>query len=688
MTTTRRISWSALWPAAMIAVAAITVFGALDDRARGEGPPQDGKLRVIVFGAHPDDAEIGAGGVGAMWAAQGHHVKFVSTTNGDIGHWQMAGGPLAQRRTEEVEKAAEILGNTVEVLDIHDGELVPSLENRKTITRLIREWDAHIVISHRPNDYHPDHRYTGTLVQDAAYMVMVPFFVPDTPPTSQNPVFLYSADRFQEPNPFRADIVVAIDDVIEQKVDALVVMESQFVEGGALGYRNPLPEDDPEAREARRQQARARFRRGPASTADRYRDKLIETYGEERGREVRYAEAFEITEYGRQPSAEEIRELFPFFEEKEEMAAAPAATLALVMDEARETRGSEAMVVTKESFGETKQGEAVDLYTLTNDSGLSAKIITYGATLIAVEMPDREGNVENVTLYLESLADYEAGHPFFGSVVGRYANRIGNARFTLDGVEYTLAANNGPNHLHGGRVGFDKAVWEAESFTEADAVGVRLTHVSPDGDEGYPGTLSVTMTYRLTADDRLIMDYEATTDAPTIVNLTNHAYWNLGGAGSGDCLGHLVMLNADHYLPVDDGLIPLGPLAEVAGTPMDFTTPHTIGARIDEVPGGYDHCWAINRKAGEELALVARVVEPESGRGMEIHTTKPGVQFYTGNFLDGTLSADGHSYGQYAGFCLETQHFPDSPNKPDYPSPVLRPGETYRHTTIHTFFVE
>ena len=313
MTTTRQVGRRGFWRGAMVALAAMATFGVLNDGARGEGPPQDGKLRIIVFGAHPDDCEIRAGGVGAMWAAQGHHVKFVSTTNGDIGHWQMAGGPLAQRRLEEVQKAAEILGNTVEVLDIHDGELVPSLENRLTITRLIREWDAHIVIAHRPNDYHPDHRYTGILVQDAAYMVMVPFIVPLTPPTSQNPVFLHSYDRFQRPVPFRGDIVVAIDDVIEKKLDALMVMESQFVEGGALGYRNPLPENDPEAREARRQQAREGFRRRFAAIADEFRDKLIETYGEERGREVRYAEAFEITEYGRQPSAEEIRELFPFF---------------------------------------------------------------------------------------------------------------------------------------------------------------------------------------------------------------------------------------------------------------------------------------------------------------------------------------------------------------------------------------
>jgi len=273
--------------------------------------PDDGKLRVIVFGAHPDDCEIRAGGVAVLWGKGGHHVKFVSMTNGDIGHWRMAGGPLAMRREAEVQRAAKIMGVTSQVLDIHDGELEPTLENRKTVTRLIRDWNADVVIAHRPNDYHPDHRYTGVLVQDAAYMVMVPFIVADVPHMRKNPVFLYSYDRFQRPNPFRADVVVSIDSVIEQKIDALAEIESQFIEGGALGYRNPGP-NDAEDYEARKKRLRESFRRRFAAVADQCREKLVELYGEEQGRKVQYAEAFEICEYGRQPSAADLRKLFPF----------------------------------------------------------------------------------------------------------------------------------------------------------------------------------------------------------------------------------------------------------------------------------------------------------------------------------------------------------------------------------------
>ena len=274
--------------------------------------PDDGKLRIMQFGAHPDDCEIRAGGVGAMWAALGHHVQFVSVTNGDIGHWQMSGGALAQRRKAEVEAADKALGlERTTVLDIHDGELMPTLENRAKLTRLMREWDADIVIGHRPNDYHPDHRYVGVLMQDAAYMVAVPFYCPDTPPLRGNPVFLYSSDSFQRPQPFRPDIVVAIDSVIEKKAEALARIESQFVEGGCMGYTRPLPKDDAE-RDQRRQQVRESMKRRSANTADKYRDRLIELYGEEKGRQVRYAEAFEICEYGRQPSAEELKRLFPF----------------------------------------------------------------------------------------------------------------------------------------------------------------------------------------------------------------------------------------------------------------------------------------------------------------------------------------------------------------------------------------
>lgn len=268
-------------------------------------------LRIIVFGAHPDDCEIRAGGTAALWAKAGHQVKFVSLTNGDIGHWSMAGGALAQRRTAEVQEAAKILGITTEVLDIHDGELLPTLENRKIVTKLIREWEADLVIGHRPNDYHPDHRYTGVLMQDAAFMVLVPFWCPDVPPLKRNPVFMYSYDNFQRPNPFRPDVVVAIDEVMEQKLDALLVIESQFIEGGALGSPDDMPKTAAE-REKKREQVRENFRRRFAQIADRCRDRLIELYGPEKGQQVKYAEAFELCEYGRQPALEDLIRLFPF----------------------------------------------------------------------------------------------------------------------------------------------------------------------------------------------------------------------------------------------------------------------------------------------------------------------------------------------------------------------------------------
>ena len=284
--------------------------------APASAQPAPGKtLHIIVFGAHPDDAQIKAGGVGAMWARQGHKVKLVSVTNGDIGHWKMAGGPLAARRKAEVEAANKLLGVETEVLDIHDGELMPTLENRRKITRLIREWDADVVIAPRTNDYHPDHRYTGVLVQDAAYMVTVPFFCPDTPALKKNPVFLYCSDNFQKPNPFRPDIVVSTDEVMDRKVEGLVNMTSQFCEGGANGYEGLMP-DDPQGQERRREEVRKGFVGRAAGVASAYRAKLTELYGEEAGRAVKTAEAFEVCEYGSQPSREELLKLFPFFEKK------------------------------------------------------------------------------------------------------------------------------------------------------------------------------------------------------------------------------------------------------------------------------------------------------------------------------------------------------------------------------------
>ncbi|UCF16938.1 MAG: PIG-L family deacetylase [Phycisphaerales bacterium] len=283
------------------------------ERASVVGQPKNtGELRIICFGAHPDDCEIKAGGVAAMWAAQGHKVKFVSTTNGDIGHWKIAGGPLAQRRTAEAEKAAKILGIETEVLDNHDGELMPTLENRKVFVRLIRQWKADLVMSHRPNDYHPDHRYTGILVQDAAFMVICPFFCPDVPHLKTNPVFLYFPDRFQKPNPFEPDIVVAIDNVIDKKLEAMVALESQFVEGCVFGNESMIPKNEAE-RAAAHQRVRDRFRRRFQVTDNKQRAILTELYGKKMAKSVKYAEAFELCEYGRRPSANELKKLFPFF---------------------------------------------------------------------------------------------------------------------------------------------------------------------------------------------------------------------------------------------------------------------------------------------------------------------------------------------------------------------------------------
>jgi LmbE family N-acetylglucosaminyl deacetylase len=281
--------------------------------ARADAPAQnDGKLRIIAFGAHPDDCELRTAGTAARWAAMGHHVKFVSVTNGDIGHWKMAGGPLAQRRLAEVKKCAQIMGIETQVLDIHDGELLPTLENRRTITRLIREWKADIVLSHRPNDYHPDHRNVGVLVQDAGYMVTVPFFCPDTPYLNRNPVFMFYEDGFQKPNPFKPDVVVSIDDVIQKKLDCCDALESQFFEGGANGYAGLIPSDEA-GRTARAARVRESFKGRFAGTANAFREKLRELYGKELGDNVQHAEAFEICEYGRRPSMDELKKLFPFF---------------------------------------------------------------------------------------------------------------------------------------------------------------------------------------------------------------------------------------------------------------------------------------------------------------------------------------------------------------------------------------
>lgn len=350
--------------------------------------------------------------------------------------------------------------------------------------------------------------------------------------------------------------------------------------------------------------------------------------------------------------------------------------------------GKYEMRVTRVVFGAARDGSPIELFTLENGNGMVVRAMTLGATLTAVEVPDRAGKRENVTLYLETAEEYVQGHPCFGSVCGRYANRIAQGRFLLDGVEYRLARNNGPNHLHGGIEGFHKRNWTAQTVEGDGYVGVRFSLQSPDGDEGYPGALTAAVTYRLTPDHRLEMDYEAVTDKPTVINLTNHAYWNLAGAGNGDVLAHLLRICADRYLPVDATLIPLGPPASVEGTPFDFRQEKTIGRDIAETNGGYDHCFVLNRKQEGALEPCAVLRDPKSGRVMEVFTTQPGVQVYTANGLNGSLGAAGKSYPKHGAVCLETQHFPDSPNRPEYPSTVLRPGEKYHQLTVHHFSVD
>lgn len=352
------------------------------------------------------------------------------------------------------------------------------------------------------------------------------------------------------------------------------------------------------------------------------------------------------------------------------------------------TQESATMKIEKKPFGQTKEGVPVDLYTCTNAKGSVLKMTNFGATTVALKVPDRNGELANISLGFESLDGYLGDHPYFGATVGRYCNRIALGRFTLDGQQYTLATNNDANHLHGGNVGFNKVVWSAEPLMTDSAVGLRFTYQSPDGEEGYPGNLAVTAVYLLTNDDELLVEFTATTDKATPVNLTNHNYWNLAGAGSGTIRDHVLEIAADRYLPVDEGLIPTGELADVTDTPLDFTRPEKIGARLDQIqadPVGYDHCYVLRGEIGQ-MKLAARVKDPQTGRVMEILTTQPGLQFYSGNFLDGTAANGG--YQQYEGFCLETQHFPDSPNQPDFPNTILRPGETYHHKTIHRFTAE
>ncbi|PJJ59598.1 aldose epimerase family protein [Hymenobacter chitinivorans] len=344
---------------------------------------------------------------------------------------------------------------------------------------------------------------------------------------------------------------------------------------------------------------------------------------------------------------------------------------------------------TSASFGKTSDGTEVQLYTLTNAHGLKATISTYGGIVTSLLVPDKAGTLGDVVLGFDNVSgyqspEYQKAGPYFGALIGRYGNRIAKGQFTLEGQQYTLAKNNGPNHLHGGLKGFDKVIWQAEPGTSAQGQSLKLTYLSKDGEEGYPGNLRVTVTYTLTTTDELRIDYTATTDKATPVNLTNHSYFNLSAGQSKDVLGHQVRLAADKYTVVDADLIPTGELRAVKGTPFDFTTPHAIGERIAQVPGGYDHNWVLNQPTGMHPA--ATVHEPTSGRTMTVTTTEPGIQFYTGNFLAGTLTGKGGTvYGKHAGFCLETQHFPDSPNQPTFPSTTLQPGQTLQSTTSYRF---
>jgi aldose 1-epimerase len=353
--------------------------------------------------------------------------------------------------------------------------------------------------------------------------------------------------------------------------------------------------------------------------------------------------------------------------------------------------------IDKQSYGVTADGFPVDEYTLTNSRGMEVKIITFGGIITSIKVPDRKGKLANVALGFDNLQDYETKSPYFGCITGRYANRIAGGKFTLDGTEYQLDINNGPNHLHGGIKGFDKQVWEVtKEIYEPKAVGIELHYLSPDGDQKYPGALDTYVTYRLTDKNAIQMDYRATTSAPTIVNLTNHTYWNLKGEGEGDVMDHNLMINADRYTPVDVNLIPTGELAPVKGTPFDFSKPKQIsnGIRSDDqqvVFGrGWDHNWVLKRPSFDDTSLIlaASLYELKSGRVLEVWTTEPGIQFYAGNFLDGTIYGTSHrAYRQGDGLALETQHFPDSPNHDNFPSTVLREDETYQTTTIFKFKV-
>jgi aldose 1-epimerase len=346
------------------------------------------------------------------------------------------------------------------------------------------------------------------------------------------------------------------------------------------------------------------------------------------------------------------------------------------------------MELKRQSYGKTSDGTEVDIFTLKNSSGITARVITYGCIITSVQMPDRNGKIGEITLGFDSLEGYLDRHPYFGALVGRFANRIAAGRFELEGKQYTLACNEKDrNHLHGGRVGFDKRVWMAEELRDSATIGVGFSYTSPDGEEGYPGELKVTVTYSLSEANELTLGYRAETTKATPINLTNHTYWNLSGPGSGTIYDHLLTLECSRYLPVNEQLIPTGERLSVEGTPLDFREQKAIGQDIDQLPVGYDHCF-IADKEGDRLESIARLVEPASGRGVELSTTQPAVQLYTGNYLDGIRGAGGAVFNKHTALCLETEYYPDAVNHPEFPSAVLHPGEIYNHTTVHRFFTE
>lgn len=373
--------------------------------------------------------------------------------------------------------------------------------------------------------------------------------------------------------------------------------------------------------------------------------------------------------------------------------AAPVSSQIAGKDKPANQQGTH--VIKSEGFGKTLDGQAVDLYTLTNKHGMEVRAMTYGAIIVSLQVPDKNGKADDVVLGFDNFEGYLNNGPYMGAVVGRYGNRIANGKFKLNGADYTLFKNNGPNTLHGGIKGFDKRVWQGEPFENKHGAGVKFTYMSKDGEEGYPGNLKAEVTYTLPIDkNELEIEYQATTDKPTVLNLTNHSYFNLAGEGRGDVLAQEIMVRADKFTPVDVNLIPTGELRSVKGTPMDLTKPTPIGLHVDDkyeqltLGRGWDHNFVVNGKPGE-LRLAARAHDPKSGRVLEVLTTQPGVQFYSGNFLDGTVTGKhGHVYQQHYGFCLETQHFPDSPNHPEFPTTTLKPGETVHSETVFRFSAE